>query len=266
MVGKILKKLDILLDRKQKLQMLGLVFLMLIGAALNVLGVSLIVPVVNIVMDPNAVTDNEILHWIYVKLHATSQTQISVLVMVSLVLVFILKNLFLFFQTKALFAFVYTNQFRSSQSMMKNYIRRPYEFFLNADTAVVQRSITSDVNNMYALILALLQLASDIIIFLFLVAYCLLQDVAMTILLATVMVVLLLLIKMVLKMVTNMIDTVQDIRLKNQPLVLMMQILQDENEKIRLLFEKMNNKSLNKLNKDWFYTNPYFTVKKLINK
>lgn len=199
MVSKILKKLNILLDRKQKLQMLGLVFLMLIGAALNVLGVSLIVPVVNIVMDPNAVTDNEILHWIYVKLHATSQNQISVLVMVSLVLVFILKNLFLFFQTKALFAFVYTNQFRTSQSMMKNYIRRPYEFFLNADTAVVQRSITSDVNNMYALILALLQLASDIIIFLFLVAYCLLQDVAMTILLATVMVALLLLIKMVLK-------------------------------------------------------------------
>ena len=74
------------------------------------------------------------------------------------------------------------------------------------------------------------------------------------------------LIKMVLKMVTNMIDTVQDIRLKNQPLVLMMPISQDENEKIRLLFEKMNNKSLNKLNKDWFYTNPYFTVKKLINK
>ena len=64
MVSKILKKLNVLLDPKQKLQMLGLVFLMLIGAALNVLGVSLIVPVVNIVMDPNAVTDNEILHWI----------------------------------------------------------------------------------------------------------------------------------------------------------------------------------------------------------
>lgn len=199
MVSKILKKLNVLLDRKQKLQMFGLIFLMLIGAALNVLGVSLIVPVVNIVMDPNAVTENEILHWIYMKLNATSQSQISVLVMVSLVLVFIVKNLFLFLQTKALFAFVYTNQFRTSQSMMKNYIRRPYEFFLNADTAVVQRSITSDVNNMYALILALLQLASDIIIFLFLVGYCLLQDVAMTILLATVMVVLLLLIKMVLK-------------------------------------------------------------------
>ena len=52
----------------------------------------------------------------------------------------------------------------TSERMMRNYLRRGYEFYLNADTAVVQRSITSDVNNMYALILALLQLLSDTVV------------------------------------------------------------------------------------------------------
>lgn len=199
MVSKILKKLNVLLDKKQKLEMVGLVFLMIMGAVLNVLGVGLIVPVVNVVMDEHAVDNNEMLHQVYVLMGATSARQVSVLVMVSLVVVFIIKNLFLYFQTKMLFAFVYTNQFRTSQRMMKNYIRRPYEFYLNADTAVVQRSITSDVNNMYALILSLLQLASDCILFLFLVGYCMIQDVVMSILLAVVMILLLVVIKNVLK-------------------------------------------------------------------
>lgn len=82
---------------------------------------------------------------------------------------------------------------------MKNYLRRGYEFYLNADTAVVQRSITSDVNNMYALILAILQLISDGIIFFFLVLYCFSQDVVMTLLIAVVMILLLWVIKKILK-------------------------------------------------------------------
>jgi ABC-type multidrug transport system fused ATPase/permease subunit len=82
---------------------------------------------------------------------------------------------------------------------MRNYLRRGYEFYLNADTAVVQRSITSDVNNMYALILALLQMASDGIVSVFIISYCLLTNGTMTMILALVLLVLMALIKKVLK-------------------------------------------------------------------
>ena len=70
---------------------------------------------------------------------------------------------------------------------------------MNADTAVVQRSITSDVNNMYALILGILQLMSDAFVFLFLVTFCFMQDPVMTVLIAGILLVLLVLIKNVLK-------------------------------------------------------------------
>jgi len=123
----------------------------------------------------------------------------AIIIMLGLIGVFIIKNVFLYFQQKITLAFVYTNQFKTSERMMKNYLRRGYEFYLNADTAVVQRSITSDVNNMYAMILALLQLVSDGIIFVFLVLYCLQQDVGMSLLLASVMLILLIVIKKVLK-------------------------------------------------------------------
>jgi ABC-type multidrug transport system fused ATPase/permease subunit len=195
----ILKKLNVLLDRKQKQQMAGLMVLMVIGAFLQTAGVGLLVEVVNVVIDPDAVRNSGAAEWFYEFLGSRDYRSFSITVMVLLILTFVVKNLFLFVQQKLTYAFVYTNQFRTSERMMRNYLRRGYEFYLNADTAVVQRSITSDVNNMYALILALLQMVSDGIVSLFIISYCLLTNGTMTMILAVVLLVLMAVIKSVLK-------------------------------------------------------------------
>ncbi len=195
----ILKKLNVLLDKKQKKTMVGLIVLMVIGAFLQTAGVSTILSVVELVMDQKKLHDEGLLHDLFVMVGGGSEIRFTVLAMIALILVFVVKNSFLYFQQKVTLAFVYTNQFRTSERMMKNYLRRGYEFYLNADTAVVQRSITSDVNNMYALILALLTLMSDVIVFAFMVVFCFHQDPIMTILVAGVMLLLLVLIKKVLK-------------------------------------------------------------------
>ncbi len=198
-MAQILKKLGVLLDRKQKGTMAGLMVLMVLGAFLQTAGVGMLVQVVSVVVDPQAVEKSELVGWFYHFLGCRDFQSFSVTVMVFLIVVFVVKNVFLFVQQKLTFAFVYTNQFRTSERMMRNYLRRGYEFYLNADTAVVQRSITSDVNNMYALILALLQLMSDGVVSLFVVAYCLMTNGLMTILLAASLVVLMALIKKILK-------------------------------------------------------------------
>ena len=196
---KIIKKLRVLLDGRQKRIMAGLIVLMVIGAFLQTAGVGLLVQVVNVVIDPEAVESSRAVAMLYDLLGSESYSSFSITVMVLLILTFVVKNLFLFVQQKLTFAFVYTNQFRTSERMMRNYLRRGYEFYLNADTAVVQRSITSDVNNMYALILALLQLLSDGVVSLFIVGYCFLTNGTMTMVLAVVMIVLMVLVKKVLK-------------------------------------------------------------------
>lgn len=198
-MGRILKKLNILLDKTQKRTMGWLLVLMVISAALQTLGVGMILPVVQIVMDSEAISKPGMLHNAYLLMGGGSELRFMILVMLALVLAYVLKNVFLFFQQRATLAFVYSNQFRTSERMMRSYLRRSYEFYLNADTAVIQRNITANVNNMYALILALLQLASDGIMFVFLVAFLLLRDPIMTVLIAAVMILLLVVIKWVLK-------------------------------------------------------------------
>ncbi len=195
----ILKKLGVLLDKKQKRAMAGLIVLMIISAVLQTAGIGLLVQVVNVVIDPDAVMNSSIAKMCYKLLGSDTYESFAITVMLLLVAIFVIKNIFLYLQQKLTFAFVYVNQFRTSERMMRNYLRRGYEFYLNADTAVVQRSITSDVNNMYGLILALLQLLSDGVISVFVIAYCFISNGTMTVLLAVVLLALMLLIQKVLK-------------------------------------------------------------------
>lgn len=200
-MNKIVKKLMVLLDKKQKHKMVVLIFLMLIGAVLETLGVSLIYPVVKVVMEENAVEKSRYLQIIcdifHIAYHDTRG--LMILVMTGLIMVFALKNIFLFFQQKVQLKFVYTNQFATSRRMMINFMKRPYEYYLNADTSVIQRSITSDVNNMYGLILSLLQLVSEVIVFVSLVIVSLVTDVWMSITVAALLISVLLIIKCILK-------------------------------------------------------------------
>lgn len=196
---KIYEKLMILLDKQQKKKMVLLVFMMLIGAVLETLGVSLIIPVMNVVLEEDAIERHEYLQLICRIFHIDDSSHLTILVMIGLVLVFVVKNVFLFFQQKIQLKFVYTNQFATSRRMMINFMKRPYEYYLNADTAVIQRSITSDVNNMYGLILALLQLISEGIVFVSLAAVSLVADVWMSLTVTALLVIALLVIKCILK-------------------------------------------------------------------
>ena len=196
---KIYRKMMVLLDKQHKRKMVLLVFLMLIGGVLETLGVSMVYPVMNVVMEENAVEKHAYLQVICNVFRIDNTRELTVFVMVALVLVFAIKNAFLFLQQKIQLKFVYTNQFATSRKMMINFMQRPYEYYLNADTAVIQRSITSDVNNMYGLILALLQLVSEGIVFVCLAAASLATDVWMSLTVTVLLVVVLLIIKCILK-------------------------------------------------------------------
>lgn len=196
---KILKKMNLLLDRKQKRSMIWIILMMLVGGVLESLGVTMLVPIITVVLDPVKVEENKYLSAIYHGLDIQNTTQFAVVMLAAFVGVIVIKNIFLFCQQKVQLKFVYTNQFATSRRMMINFMQRPYEYYLNADTSVIQRNITSDVNNMYGLILSFLQLCSECIVFICLVGVLLAIDAQMIMIVAALMIVLLFLIKKVLK-------------------------------------------------------------------
>ncbi len=195
-----LKKINMLLDHTQRVRMVFLVILMLISAFLETLGIALIVPIMSVIVDPVSISQNKYhMGDLYNALHFSSTTDFAVFMMIGLVLVFVVKNIILFLSNKAQLKFIYTNQFDTSNRMMINFMMRPYEYYLGADTSVIQRNITSDINNVYALILILLQLLSEIIVFIGLVAVLLVADAKMTMTIAAILILVLVIIRYVIK-------------------------------------------------------------------
>ena len=198
-MNKILKKLNVLLNKKQKAQMAGIVCLMLVSGLLESLGVGLIVPMMQVVMDPESIRGDGFVSRFFRAFHFADARQMAFFFMIALIAVFVVKNVFLFIVNKVQLRFIYTNQFATSRRVMIGFMKRPYEYYLNANTSVIQRSITSDINFMYALILNLLMLLSEIIVFVSLVILLLINDFAMTVTIASVLLVTLLVIRFYIK-------------------------------------------------------------------
>lgn len=198
-----LKKLRTIMDKKQKRQMMVLVFMMIIGAILETMSISLIIPVVTAVIQPDILEKNALVQSVCDFLHIKTTMQFTIIAMVALILIFVGKNVFLFWQHRMMYRFVYTNQFQTAERLLRSYVNRDYEYFLNAETSVIQRSITADINNMYALILAMLQLASEVIVFMALGLTLFVMDPLMTMTLCVLLVVTLVVIKQIIKPIMN---------------------------------------------------------------
>lgn len=200
---KILKKLMIIMNAKQK-RMMGLLLVMMVfGAFLETASISLIIPVMTLVLSPNAVEENALMAGVYHGLGMTSARQFTVFVMGAMVLAFVLKNLFLFLLQKTMYRFVYKNQFETQEKMLRSFVKRDYEFYLNIETSTIQRIIAADVVNAYLLILSLLQILSECAVFVMLAVALLLVDFKMTLVIAGLLVVTLAVIKEVIKPIMN---------------------------------------------------------------
>lgn len=196
---KIFKKLMIIMNAKQKRMMALLLLMMIFGAFLETASISLIIPVMTLVLSPNAVEENALMAGVYNALHMTSARQFTVFVMAAMVAAFICKNLFLFLLQKTMYRFVYKNQFETQEKMLRSFVKRDYEFYLNIETSTIQRIIAADVVNAYLLILSLLQLLSECAVFFMLAVALLLIDFTMTLVIAGVLLATLVVIKEVVK-------------------------------------------------------------------
>lgn len=107
-----LHKVSYLFDRKQKKQILGLAVLILIGGLLETMGVSMLLPVVQAIMDPEAIMENELVGVVVDALGIQTSRQLIILMLGSLIAVYVIKNAYLLFQTYVQNTFVTRNRNR----------------------------------------------------------------------------------------------------------------------------------------------------------
>lgn len=179
-----LVKLFSILSKRQKKNVAGIGVMILIGAMLETLGVSMIVPLAQAIMDAQALEGNPyvilVMDWLQLK----EMRQFVILLLFLVVAVFVLKNAYLLVMNYVQAKFVNNNQFLTVNYMLEEYLNRPYEFYLNADIPTVFRTVDSDVPKVFTVLMEFISLLTEIVVAIFLCAVLLVVDPVMTIVIA----------------------------------------------------------------------------------
>lgn len=164
----LLKKISGIFDRKQKFQLLLLGVMIFIGGILETLGVGAMMPVVTALLTPDKLQEYvdkyEILGKLCVMLHVENVGQITVALLFSLMAIYVVKNLYILLLTYKQNTFITQTRNKMISRVMAEFLNRPYEQYLGADIPTVFRITDSDIPQTFSLILAMLSLASEVVV------------------------------------------------------------------------------------------------------
>ena len=195
----IIKKFNRLLERSQKKRVIILSFMMLVGACLESLGVSLMLPLVSVIMQPDIMETNRWIAKICRIFGIHSYRDFVVLCIVALIIIFVIKNLFLILQYYAQARFVFNNRLATQCRLLHTFMMRPYEYYLNVNSGEIIRVLQRDVKMTYDLLTTVLKLAMELVISGVLIITVFIVEPAMTIFIAVALMITLLAITKIVK-------------------------------------------------------------------
>ena len=180
----LLGKIRGIFDRKQKVQLVILGVMIFIGGILETLGVSGMIPVVTALLTPDElqkfVDKYDFLQKTCNTLGIESVSELTMALLVGLIIVYVVKNAYILFLTYKQNTFITQNRNRMISRVMADFLNRPYEQYLGADIPTVFRITDSDIPQTFTLILAMLQLASEVVVSFLIFLVLVIQDPAMT--------------------------------------------------------------------------------------
>lgn len=177
----LLKKINYILDRRQKLRLLQLAFIIVIGAFFELLGVSMILPFIDVMMNPDVIMGKAYLRYFYELFHFQSANQFMILLAFLLIIIYVVKNIYVAAMYDAQYRFTYRNQRRISSRLFKSYLAENYLFFVKNNSTELMRNVNTDVSAFFVAVLQFLQLVTEICVCIVLFVYLLCMDKTITI-------------------------------------------------------------------------------------
>ncbi len=160
-----INKIRYILDRRQKLQLCFLGILIFIGGLLETVSVSGVLPVVWVIIDPDRAQKNKYMRLAMEMLGIDSIEGSIVPLLVALIVLYVLKNAFLLLLANEQNRFIAYNRNKLISQVLREFLNRPYEFYLDADIPTVFRLTDSDIPNVFNILMAMISLVSESVVF-----------------------------------------------------------------------------------------------------
>lgn len=176
-----LKKLNYIFDKKQKIGLAWTMIVIVIGAILELVGISIVYPFIDFAMQSDWQESDNIYVQIADILNIHSRESFLVFMAIAIIVVYVFKSLFMIYMFWQQYKYTYNNQQRMARRLLTAYMKQPYSFFVDHNSALLFKSISMDVPQLFIVVQNALQFCSHMVLALILCVYLVWTDWMLTI-------------------------------------------------------------------------------------
>ena len=137
-------KILFLLSPAPKTKIIFLIFLMFISLVLEIFGLSIIIPMITIFSDFDNINKNSFFYKILTNIGGTEQNELIFFSIIFLLIFFFIKSLFVGYVLFKQLEFTFDTQKKLSSRLFDNYLKLPYEKFIELNTSILIKNITKE--------------------------------------------------------------------------------------------------------------------------
>ena len=176
----IIEKLNYILSRQQKIRRFFVLISIIVGSFVDLLGLSCILPLLQSMLLPEALTENKYIGAICDLLGIDKNGSLFGWLCLTTILIYFIKNAYLYFSSYVSHKYNRECQRDLSTNMLEAYMCQPYEFFLENNSASMLRGINEDVSGTYEIVRSLFAFVSYTITACLIIIYLINTDIYMT--------------------------------------------------------------------------------------
>lgn len=173
---KVLNKLNGILDKKQRLRGLKILFWMFVSSIFELVGIAVMTPFVNALLDPNALMENRWVIYAAQMLGLKSYVGFLAVLVIGVVIIYIVKNILLIYSRSVQVAYQCQVEEELSLTMLRSYLNKPYSYYVQTNSSDIRHGVIEDISKIYDILQVVFQLMAESITVLFIIVYIIQQD------------------------------------------------------------------------------------------
>ena len=156
------KKLSYIFTKTDKIKILLLMLMVIVGSFLELLAVSVFSPFIDLIMNPASLEENEIISYIYQLFSIENMEYFLALIAGVIIVIYIVKDVYTIVEKNIIYRFSYRIQRTISTDLLKAYMKEPYTFHLNKNISVLQRSMQEDTDQFTKGIIHIMEMMAEV--------------------------------------------------------------------------------------------------------
>ncbi len=151
----------VILDKRQRIMMIGMIFIILIGSFFELLGVSAMLPFIQAILAPDELLSKSYIRFFVDLFGITDNKTVLIMVGIGIALIYIIKNVYLAFSSYLQVSYSSNTKRQLSTLMLRSYMNRPYSFFVENGSGVILRGLNNDIDGVYNVLSNIFKIAAE---------------------------------------------------------------------------------------------------------